>query len=391
MDAAKSRTFAGLTAHGGGGGAGGPATDNDSISPGTPGSGGPGRACDITGSTLYYGGGAAGWRDSTAIARCSGGIGGGGNGCAGTDGLGGGGCAYDGSTGGFKGGSGVVIVRLRKPTSGCKEVIDRKAEGGVRKGLGHGVQVHTFTADGTFTMPQDGYVEVLLVGGGGGAGLYTTYDGRGGTGGGGGGVVHKTAFPLVAGTYPVTVGLGGKGGGRITVDTKGSGAAANGGDSTFAGLTAFGGGGGGHYGQNVGASGATGGGSSSSWQSRSSGGLAIHGDQGCAGGDADSCYHPGGGGGAGAPGVMNTTSAGGHGGDGLAFDITGASLYYGGGGAGIRHQAGATSKAGLGGGGHDSKGTNGLGGGGSGGYDGGSGVVIIRYASVPPGLLIIGR
>ena len=97
---------------GGGGGAGAPGGDN---SDSTPGAGGDGYVCDISGEMAYYGGGGAGFGYNKEVA---GGKGGGGaahrdgTGEAGVDGLGGGGC------GGYPGGSGVVIVRYRLPLVG---------------------------------------------------------------------------------------------------------------------------------------------------------------------------------------------------------------------------------------------------------------------------------
>ena len=92
---------------GGGGGAGGigaaPSGDH-------PGSGGDGLSCSITGSTVWYAGGGAGYRTGAAVAS-PGGLGGGGslenNGVTnpGEPNTGGGGC------GGSAGGSGIFIVR----------------------------------------------------------------------------------------------------------------------------------------------------------------------------------------------------------------------------------------------------------------------------------------
>ena len=82
------------------------------------------------------------------------------------------------------------------------------------------------------------------------------------------------------------------------------------------------------------------------------------------------------------------------GGDGLAIDITGASVYYAGGGAAARKDGSSNNaQGGLGGGGGytngvGSAGTDGLDGGGAGGCAGGSGVVIIRYKYAPSGTVI---
>ena len=86
-------------------------TPSDSYWLAYPSWGGDGLAIGITGESVYYaGGGAAARLDGNNNAQ--GGLGGGGGymntvGSAGTDGLGGGGA------GGFRGGSGVVIIRYR--------------------------------------------------------------------------------------------------------------------------------------------------------------------------------------------------------------------------------------------------------------------------------------
>jgi hypothetical protein len=108
----------GITTHqyaaSGGGGAGGTGGNSNGTSPGV---GGIGYSCDISGVSVYYAGGGAGFRNKQQI---DGGLGGGGS-CvkaadgqsstpgAGEDGLGGGGC------GGAKGGSGIVIVSYQTP------------------------------------------------------------------------------------------------------------------------------------------------------------------------------------------------------------------------------------------------------------------------------------
>jgi len=375
-------------APGGGGGAGGPATDNDTISPATPGSGGPGVACAISGETTWYGGGGTGWRDSSSVARCSAGIGGGGNGCKGTDGLGGGGSAYE--FGGYAGGSGVVVVRLRRTIA--NPVLATKASGGVTSSPKQGVRVHTFTANGTFTMPCDGTVDILLVGGGGGAGSIdpNNTDGRCGGGGGAGGLVYQRGVSVKAGSYAITIGAGGTGGARVN-KTNGT----NGGNTTALGFTAYGGGGGGGASSRTdGKDGGSGGGGTSGWDNKAYGGKAKYASAwnwGNAGGDTASIYRPAGGGGAGAMPILSAISYQ-SGGNGLEVDITGTGVYYAGGGSGYRGSGTKSDHpAGLGGGGNGTKGTDGLGGGGSGGCNGGSGVVIIRYEYTPPGMLFIAR
>ena len=121
----------------GGGGAGGPAVDSDTVDKNTGGrAGGPGKISDITGEEIYYagGGGGGGWNYTTTL--LNGGIGGGGNGAlnltvatrqaltlpdgrnlyeaeCGVDGLGGGGGggANNVDMMGRPGGRGTVIIR----------------------------------------------------------------------------------------------------------------------------------------------------------------------------------------------------------------------------------------------------------------------------------------
>jgi hypothetical protein len=75
---------------------------------------------------------------------------------------------------------------------------------------------------------------------------------------------------------------------------------------------------------------------------------------------------------------------GGDGGAGVSNNITGTSVFYGGGGGGHGKIGYPDGVGGVGGGGGSSAGTVNTGGGGaggytSGGYDGGRGVVILRY------------
>jgi mucin-19 len=99
---------------GGGGGAG--AVGSDSSSAGA-GAGGAGYSCNITGTSVLYGGGGGGGAYPSSFSGAPGGSGGGGKGgsigtagIAGTDYLGGGGGGASGDTGGGAGGKGVVII-----------------------------------------------------------------------------------------------------------------------------------------------------------------------------------------------------------------------------------------------------------------------------------------
>ena len=365
--------------------------------------GGDGLAIDITGESVYYAGGGAAARLGGHNAQ--GGLGGGGAPQTdGTDGLGGGGGA------GAQGGSGVVIVRYVPYASEAFS-----ARGGTST-LDGEYRVHTFTSSGTFSMPCDGLVDLLIVGGGGGGGTIKTMRAAGG---GAGGLVYLTGIVLSAGDHAVTIGAGGAVG-------------ANGGDSSIANslagfgttITAYGGGhGAAGDSDSAGASGGSGGGASSyshggTWYA---GGAAVSG-QGHDGSAAGYAWGCGGGGGAGSSPTKRTCNGFDYpyttdvegapaeytakfndsyfnrypswGGDGLAIDITGESVYYAGGGAAARLDGNSNNaQGGLGGGGGynnkvGSAGTDGLGGGGAAGFAGGSGVVVVRYKYKPSGTVI---
>jgi hypothetical protein len=227
-----------------------------------------------------------------------------------------------------------------------------------------------------------GAVDYLVVGGGGGGG----FDGAGG---GGGGQVKMGSTPLSSGTFAVTIGNGG-----ANATSYGS-QASNGGTTTISlptPIVSIGGGGGGSKGAN-GASGGNGGGGGHSNYAGAAGTAG-----GFAGGNANG---DGGGGGGGAGTAGATGSAGRNGGDGVLSSISGSSTYYGGGGGGGSYGSTGTALGGLGGGGRGglgftplaAAGTPNTGGGGGGageaqsnpGKNGGSGVVIVRYAGAQNG------
>lgn len=108
-----------------------------------------------------------------------------------------------------------------------------------------GSDVQTFTTSGTWTKPT-GAVRVLvdMIGAGGGGAGGTKGSSQPGGGGGGGGARHLVWFDAddLDGTEAVTIGAGGAGGAASANTTRNLGA--DGGASTFAGLTAGGGGGG---------------------------------------------------------------------------------------------------------------------------------------------------
>ena len=90
---------------------------------------------------------------------------------------------------------------------------------------------HTFLANGTFTVTESGFVDVLIIAGGGSQGSTS----RGGTGGGAGGLVLGYYASIDPGSYPVVVGAGGS-------------YLSNGSDSSIFGAVADGGGSGGSNG-----------------------------------------------------------------------------------------------------------------------------------------------
>ena len=256
---------------------------------------------------------------------------------------------------------------------------------------------HQFLYSGTFTPLKNLTCDYLVVAGGGGGNGGTSgsqVGGGGGAGGlrstvtatGGGGSL-ETALALLSNiAYTATVGAGGNGGAGGSNTSTG----VQGSDSIFSTITSVGGGrapggtggsgGGGNYGPN---SGVTTGGTRTV-------------NQGFAGGDGNlaSPFRGGGGGGAGAVGATGLAS--GNGGNGVATSISGTSVTYAGGGGASATLTGATrGTGGTGGGGNggsdNNVGANGsanLGSGGGGGAEvgsraggnGGSGIIIVRYA-----------
>ncbi|MFZ2189017.1 MAG: IPT/TIG domain-containing protein [Candidatus Moraniibacteriota bacterium] len=260
--------------------------------------------------------------------------------------------------------------------------------------------IHTFTANGTFTVPNARNVEVLVIGGGGGGGEAI------GGGGGAGGVIYNPAFAVTAQAYSVTVGTGGNGGlgGSTSPGVSGS-------NSTFSSLVAIGGGGG--SGQLGGAPliGGSGGGASAQIGLQGAAGTSGQGNAGGYGTQLGGNYGAGGGGGAGSVGVNGISTTGGAGGVGVSYpqfasvggDINypGGGWFAGGGGGGT-YLNGSIGVGGKGGGGNSGAGgmnnpgnpgqANTGGGGGAGNYQtaysaggkGGSGIVIVRYLTPSP-------
>jgi len=255
-------------------------------------------------------------------------------------------------------------------------------------------RIHTFTANGTFTVPAVSRpIEYLIVAGGGAGGSAF------GGGGGAGGLLYSSSYTIAPGDYPVLVGAGG------TV-ASGNSTGNKGGNSSFNSIIAYGGGGGGSQGESNPGTKLDGGSGGAPSHNTSYYGQGISG-QGYASGSNlspwTSPYAEPGGGGAGERGqtpINVSTSA--RGGNGLQYSISGTATYYagggGGGGGGSSYNANTSGAiGGLGGGGaagttpgsNGTAGTANTGGGGggshsyqdnsSGGY-GGSGIVIIRYA-----------
>jgi len=244
----------------------------------------------------------------------------------------------------------------------------------------YGTYTNTFTP---ICAGGEGKVEVLCVAGGGGGGGY-----RGGGGGGAGGLVYNSSYSVTSNSgIQVSVGKGGKGGEGDNI-SRGQ----NGDNSVFSTLTSIGGGGGGTTGFD-GANGGSGGGARHNTNQSPSSGTPGQGNSGGRGNGTSTSGS--GGGGAGEPGEDNVvqSNAGGNGGNGLAYSITGTSTYYAAGGGGGGGETGVINPGGLGGGGTGrpdtapgGNGTPNTGGGGGGGgispYEGGNGsngIVIVRY------------
>ena len=272
---------------------------------------------------------------------------------------------------------------------------------------------HVFGASGTFTPLQTITCDYIVVAGGGGGGGTT------GGGGGAGGFYSTTAASLSATNYTVTVGAGGAGG---TNNGSSGSAGSKGNNSSFNSITRTGGGGG-STSPNVPTYAATTGGSGGGGSRSGSSQPGAAGNQGgytpvegYAGGNnysSGGVYGTGGGGGAGAAGQAGTSTYDGAGGIGATSSlitaivtatgngelVSGTGYIAGGGGGASGDNNSLTNYGALGGSGGGGKGGSdttyavagkagtGSGGGGSGyvggylsGTNGGSGVVVIRYA-----------
>lgn len=234
-----------------------------------------------------------------------------------------------------------------------------------------GYTIHTFTTNGTFTLPSGRNVEYLVVGGGGGGGNGVALRGSGGGGGAGGMLTGTTSF--AAGSHSVVVGAGGA-------------PASAGANSSVNSIVAIGGGRGGQPSTSPTTGGSGGGAQGDAEQSTTMSGAAGTAGQGNKGQDTPAFQAWGsGGGGKGGEG------SGSSGGAGLASTITETSVTYArGGNAGGTYAggwtcpgpaasgAGNTGNAGYGG---DAKmnGPQACAGG-----SGGSGIVVVRYPTESP-------
>jgi len=251
------------------------------------------------------------------------------------------------------------------------------------------VQVHNGSAWEDVGAGNTFAIDYLLVGGGGA----TNGQGGGGAGGflnsfgseaSGGGNSSLDELGIVKGTsYTVTVGAGGSAG------------ANNGSNSVLSRLTAYGGGYGGDFSEVGQDGGSGGGGGTSNTGTFAAGSTLTNLNLGFNGGVGVSNSltvnrAAGGGGGASAVGTAGSGGTGGNGGAGVASLISGSSVTYAGGGGGWGGTTGGSGGTGGGGTGEtnpnddNTSGTANTGGGAGGGApktNGGSGIVIIRYAT----------
>ena len=245
-------------------------------------------------------------------------------------------------------------------------------------------RVHTFTANADLVVPSgaSGTIKAIMMVGGGGSGA-----GRHSGGGGGGELLYGTTdWTLSAGTHAIVIGAGGSASTGVDAGTGASeGAARNGGNTTFNGVTANGGGGGGNYGhasggsahRGAGVAGGSGGGAGgaandqdpavtnalSTKSNETSPFVATaYGNNGGMWGGSDS-HDGGGGGGAGAVGGDAATALSGVGGAGYQINDFNQTHHWAGGGGGHGWQsAAAAGGTGGGGGGSSSNSTVGAGG-----------------------------
>jgi hypothetical protein len=252
-----------------------------------------------------------------------------------------------------------------------------------------------------FTVPSGSLAVTSLVVGGGGGG------GNNCGGGGGAGGAALTSQTLGAASYPVVVGSGGSGGYFVSGVIVAQGA--NGGSSTFSGITGIGGGGGGAINGGGGiATGTAGGCGGGAGAGGGAGGVAQQAGGNVGGSKTDGGVGAAGGGGMGTAGGSGISEAGGNGGAGRTYMIGGDSylLAGGGGGGGYGPYGGTAGTGGTGGGGAGAVNANlsginatyyGSGGGGSAGGgaavkggNGFQGIIVVAYP-IPAAAEVIGN
>lgn len=256
----------------------------------------------------------------------------------------------------------------------------------------NGFWVHTFTSSGTFTpLVNINNMDVLVVAGGGAGG---NADAGGDTfnSGGGGGAGGFRVFSGINATSSTGI--------TVTVGAGGSAGSSSGLSSSFGTYTSAGGGLGGTM-SISGASGGSGGGAGKYGAGGTGNTPSTSPSQGNNGGVRGSGTYGGGGGGGGASAAggnsFNDSGTGGAGGAGSSSSITGTAVTYAGGGGGGAVNPGGGGAGGGGAGGSSGNsisstpGTANTGGGGGGGdkffggiagsANGGSGIVIVRYAA----------
>ena len=244
-----------------------------------------------------------------------------------------------------------------------------------------GQRIHTFTSVGTtsitFLVPVTAQVLVVAGGGGGGG---NSGGALAGGGGGAGEYYNSASYSIDAGTYTVTVGDGGTAG----VAPRGDGG--DGGTSVFGSLSANGGGGGsGGSSGNNGRPGGSGGGSGRTGGNVGGASVKTAGGLGNKGGDntAGANFSAGGGGGSASAGTAASATGATPvpGGSGTPNSISSVSVTYASGGTGGARTGTYTPGAGTPNQGDGGDGAPAGSGTGVNGAVGGSGIVIISYAS----------
>lgn len=251
------------------------------------------------------------------------------------------------------------------------------------------VATPTTTTSTTTLAPQTLNIDYLIVAGGGGGGFA-------GGGGGAGGLLSGSLIVNEINSYPITIGLAGRGGINNPPNSITS---SNGGNSTAFSLTAIGGGAGGNYSSGINTSGSLGGsGGGGGCRTGGAGGGSGSVGQGNRGGRSINVFAGAGGGGASSEGTNSRVNFAGNGGSGSQW-LDGNFYAGGGGGGGYNYNTitYVSGSGGIGGGANGADGSNnnfnalnatGYGAGGGGGCQGvpigngssgSAGIVIVRY------------